>query len=300
MGSRKAIAGGELYVIRWQDINKTVQSMPNLKSIWSKNGHVFDCAGRESKYKKVITTFLYENDLIKKLIRFQHRRFPVPLRAFQFFYSYRIIRHIFGFYGSHIHRYYYIGRKNNKTYWLSKNSLYWHFWNQTIIDADILDDIPEVKKYFKNAVAVELGFGIGKNYHKLKFQGFKKYIGVEPNKYIRDLLFQNTEEKLLLKTETAEDFINKKYPFDVLLSFGGVFMCLKKETVDKLFENARKRGVKCIIIVNEGTWKQDIIREDDTIMFNFKERILKAGFENAVFIEKEKDNNIYKYFVMCA
>ena len=60
-----------------------------------------------------------------------------------------------------------------------------------------------------------------------------------------------------------------------------------------------KRNVKIIVIFYEGTPKEDIRREDGTMMYNFKQRLEKAGFSGKRFIEIEGEvKDTYRYFIM--
>lgn len=76
-------------------------------------------------------------------------------------------------------------------------------------------------------------------------------------------------------------------------------MYLDKETVDVFFKNLPMRGVKATIVFEEGTWKDDVYRTDNTTMYNFKKRLQMAGYKQSTFIEKWRENDIYKYFIMC-
>jgi hypothetical protein len=75
-------------------------------------------------------------------------------------------------------------------------------------------------------------------------------------------------------------------------------MYLKRNFVNDFFRNLRKNGVKTIIIVGEGHKGNDIVRDDDTIMYSFKDRLALAGYKNKHFMEKTGRNGMYKYFVM--
>jgi hypothetical protein len=86
--------------------------------------------------------------------------------------------------------------------------------------------------------------------------------------------------------------------FDVFICAGGVLMCLDKETVDLLFKMFPERGVKAVIILNEGTDKEDIFRSDNTAMYNIKNRLVMAGYQNKQWLEKKKDDEVYEFFVM--
>lgn len=252
--------------------------------------------------KKILKFFL-ENEFIKRAIFFQHGIYPIPLPIFKFLFSFKLIRKLFGFYGMNVYLASYGERKNqeeNDLYWLSQESLYWHFWSQTREDGGLLvlwDEIileGKLNGIFNNSTSVvELGFGLGKNYfNRWRNLNYKLWIGLEPNKFLNS--YRERERELLVINETAQEFVNKIVPleFDVLVCSNGVLMYLDNKVIDKLFSSLEERGVRCVIITNEGTWNEDTRRADNTTMYCFRKRLPEYKF-----FEKKRESGIYEYFV---
>ena len=252
-------------------------------------------------------SFLSNSGLVRSLVLFQHKLVPMPLVMFDWIFRSGFRRRIFDFYGSSIAKNFYNNRGSNQlNFWLSKESLYWHFWRQTDTDDRVLGEVlslDQIKKKFETdaLVVAELGFGMGKNYAKfLRPNNFKKYIAVEPNTYLCDYVSRKFEsdKNLEVVNSSAIDFVNYKRKIDVLLCSGGVLMYLDKIAIDAVFCSLATSGANTLIILNEGTWTEDISREDGTTMYNFKKRLIELGFEKT-FIENQKAEGIYSYFVMC-
>ena len=252
--------------------------------------------------------FLSNSNFLRKLIYTQHRLLPMPLWAFDWIFRSGFRRRLFDFYGANVAKYSYLRREGQLDYWLSKESLYWHFWRQTDTHAKTLREVASSLNtiVFKNEAtsltAVELGFGVGKDYAKFfKRLNFKKYIAVEPNAYLCDYAVKKFlfDKNLEIINALVGDFIEQRRSFDFLFCSGGVFMYLDQPNVNAFFQSLKGAGVKVIIILNEGTPGDDITRDDRTTMFNFKQRLITSGYSNARFIEKQKENGVYSYFVMC-
>ena len=136
--------------------------------------------------------FLLKSNFVRRLIFAQHKLLPMPLGVFDVIFRSGLRRRLFNFYGSHVANFSYLRRGGDQLkFWLSKESLYWHFWRQTDTNDEIFKEIfsiEPIKNIFSNGgglTAVELGFGIGKNYDKfLRQKKFTKYIAVEPNQYL--------------------------------------------------------------------------------------------------------------------
>lgn len=245
--------------------------------------------------------------ILLKLISCQHKLLPMPLGMFRFLYSFRFIKTNFAFYGNGVFlSTYSVPGRDNLSYWLSQESLYWHFWRQTDVDTTELQEvlaIPEVRILLadKSLTAVELGFGVGKNYGTLlRRNRLKKYVAVEANRYLCNFTahkFRN-ECNLFIINQTIKDFVQGDFKFDILICAGGVLMYLDKETIDVLFDSLPRRGVQAVMILNEGTALDDIIRQDNTTMYNFRKR-LSLYNDSKFFIERVKEKDIYQYFVMC-
>jgi hypothetical protein len=259
-------------------------------------------------YRKY-SDFMIDNEMIKLLIYKQHKFFSMPIFLFDLLFRYRLLKYLFNFYGYHVWLSSYSKRDgDNISYWLSRQSLYWHLWRQTDDDGKSIVDIMlthGIKDCLlnDNLVALEAGFGIGKNYfrnHKV-FSNFDKYIAVELNSYCCDYVNKryNSFKSLSILNMSMRQFINSSTTkFDIFICAGGVLLCLDNDTVNLLFKILPERGVKAVIILNEGTDKEDIFRSDNTTIYNIKKRLIMAGYQNKQWLEKKKDDDIYEYFVM--
>lgn len=250
--------------------------------------------------------FCCENTYIKRLIYIQHRILPMPISLYARLYNFKLFRLLFGFYGQHVWIYCY--RQKDKVdslnWWLCKESLYWHFYYQLSFDRHIEEilKIPEINEIMQNSelTAIEIGFGIGKNYrYWFKNNRLKKYIAVEPNIYMGEYVKRKFHENnFCLLTKSVEELLYSDVTFDILIATGGVFMFLSPEITDAFLKSLPERGCQVVIIVREGTWKNDIYRPDNSIMYNFKIRLQRVGFVNKKFVEERGPNDIYRYFMM--
>lgn len=264
-------------------------------------------AGLLSKMYGKYNAFLCGSSFLRRLIAFQHKKLPVPLLVFDFIFRSKFSRKLFNFYGTAVFQSPYLLRgKKNLDFWLSRDSLYWHFWRQTDTNDKILKEVlslDPIKECMgnKELIAVEIGFGIGKNYAKnLKNNNFKKYIAIEPNVYLCGYAKKKfeSEKNFEIVNTTISEFIDQNLDFNILFCSGGVFMYADPNTVNRFFESLRGKNVKIIIILNEGTPGNDICREDGTVIYNFRKRLISAGYGDKNFIENIKSGNLYRYFLM--
>ena len=244
---------------------------------------------------------------LERGISFQHRHFPIPLTIYDYFYRLNITKVLFNYYGYHVWRVKYTKRNGNHLdYWNSKESLYWHFWRQTDRNNDIKEilKIPQINAFLQNSnlIAAEFGFGIGKHYRQhWSSNNLREYIAIDVNKYVCDYnkKYYRRNENLTVINSSAEDFINSEQKFDILISSGEVFAYIKPELVDYIFSKLKEKGVKAVIILNEGCMTHDIIWEDGTIEYNFKKRLIENGYLDKEFFYQEHENKVLKYIVMC-
>ena len=258
-----------------------------------------------SKYKigleiyKQIDHFLYTNALIEKIIHFQHKILPIPLNVFDFIFRTKTGRLLFNFYGRNVFGYSYLSRnKDNDKYWLSRDSLYWHFWRQSDLNNKQLKEILSIVS-LQSTKVVEIGFGLGRNY-RLLHNGVNSYTAVEPNKYLCDYAAKkfSGDKNFKIINQPIEKFLRNNHKFDVLVATNGVFMYVSKKIVDEFFLALPSAGVGITIFLNEGSANGDVFRDDNTVMYDFKSRLIKAGYDNKRFLQKVRDNGIYDYLVM--
>src|ERR1035437_5740557 len=244
---------------------------------------------------------------LKKVIYFQHRYFPVPLFLYDYIFRSYSIFVFFNFYGHHIWLYKYGRREGNHLrFWNSKDSLYWHFWRQTDKRENIkkILEIPEINACLQNSelVACELGFGIGKHYRQQWSNNkLKEYLAVDINKYICDYnkKYYKKNKNFKVINSSAEEFINSEQKFDILITSGEVFAYFEPKLVDYIIQKLKQKGVKIVMILNEGSMTEDILWPDGTYEYNFKKRLMENGFADKQFYYEEHENKVVKYIVMC-
>jgi hypothetical protein len=244
---------------------------------------------------------------LEKLIVFQHKNFPIPLKLYDYLFRLNITKVLFNFYGYHVWRVKYNTRDGDHlNYWRSKESLFWHFWRQTDKNQDIngILQIPPINACLQNndLVACELGFGIGKYYRQNWCNNnLKEYLAVDLNKYICDYnkKYYKKYKNLKIINSSAEEFINSDQKFDILIASGEVFAYIEPKIVDSIFRQLSGKGVKYVIILGEGCMTQDIVWPDGTIEYNFKKRLVENGYADKEFYYREHDNKVLKYIVMC-
>ena len=251
--------------------------------------------------------FTYNISWLKKVIYFQHRIFPIPLFKYDYIFRTKFIRFLFNFYGHHIWLFKYGVRDGNHLgYWNSKDSLYWHFFRQTDKNRNIKDvlAIPQISVCFQNSelIACELGFGLGIFYRQHWCNNnLKEFLAVDTNKYVCDYnkKYYKKIKNLRVINLSAEDFINSKQNFDILIASGEVFGYIKPKLVDHIFQKLREKGVKIVIILGEGCMTEDILLPNGNYRYNFKNKLVESGFANKQFYFQEDDSKALKYFVMC-
>jgi hypothetical protein len=244
---------------------------------------------------------------LEKVIIFQHGLFPIPLPIYDYLFRFNITKVLFNFYGHHVWRVKYNAREGNHiNYWNSEESLYWHFWRQSDKNQNISEilSIPQINAYLQNSelVACELGFGLGKYYRQhWSNNNLKEYLAVDTNKYICDYnkRYYKKHKNLRIINSSAEDFINSEQKFDILIASGEVFAYIGPKQVDNIIQKLKQKGVKVVIIIGEGCMTEDIVWQDGTIEYNFRDRLLEKGFNDKQFYYQEHDNKVLKYMVMC-
>src|ERR1017187_9092840 len=244
---------------------------------------------------------------LEKTIGFQHKHFPIPLELYDYLFRFNITKVLFNFYGYHVWRIKYGSREGNHlAYWNSKESLYWHFWRQTDKNHDIKEvlKIPQINisLHNSNLKACEIGFGLGKYYRQhWSNNNLKEYLAVDVNKYVCDYnkRYYKKNKNLTIINSSAEEFINSDQRFDILIASGEVFAYIEPKLVDHIFQKLKGKGVEVVIILNEGCMTHDIIWEDGTIEYNFKNRLIENGYRNKEFYYQEHENKVLKYIVMC-
>lgn len=250
--------------------------------------------------------FLCRNTVLQRIIYWQHKHFPLPFSFFCWLFSSKWSGKLLNFYGSHCFNYY--QRQGQDLYWLSRESLYWHFWRQTDMDRDLLKDVflrPELSAFFYNSeyTCLEIGFGIGKSYkYWLRDNNYlKKYTALELNRYACDYARKAfREENFEIYNQSLDVFIQQeKREFNIVFAANGVLMYCSPDVIDAFCQYLGDCNVKVIIIWNEGSVGDDIVREDGTIMYGFEKRLAQAGVSGRVWKQpQEEQTQLLKYFIM--
>jgi 16S rRNA A1518/A1519 N6-dimethyltransferase RsmA/KsgA/DIM1 with predicted DNA glycosylase/AP lyase activity len=124
----------------------------------------------------------------------------------------------------------YLGRKDNFTYWNSKESLYWHFLRQLDVPHDVLRTIEvetELRSFLQGGEVdvVELGFGIGKTTEALIKSGLFKYrhlTALDTNRAICEYVEKHRSfPSCNFVCESVGELIKSKRNFDLLVVHGG-------------------------------------------------------------------------------
>ena len=248
--------------------------------------------------------FTIKSRVLGRLIHLQHQILPMPIGLFDRLFQIKSVRSLFNFYAHHVFMSAYDSRTNTTEYWLSKAPMYWFFYSRYQIDFEKIDrmlKMPEVSAFLQDSslTAVELGFGIGRNYRYLREQiDLRKYVAVEINSFACDYARnQYPDPNLQVINQSIEAFVAESFPFEVLLVFGRVLMYLPPPVLDQLIASLPGRGVKKILIFAEGSQGEDRYFPDGTIMYNFKHRLEAAGYLGN-FIEQADAEGILEVFVL--
>ena len=162
--------------------------------------------------------------------------------------------------------------------------------------------IPQITACLQNneLIACELGFGLGKYYRQeWSNNKLKEYLAVDTNKYLCDYnkKYYKKTKNLRVINSSAEDFINSEQNFDILIASGEVFAYIEPKFVDHIIHKLKEKGVKYVIILNEGCMTEDIRWGDGTYEYNFKKRLVESGFADKQFYYQEYEIKL-KYIVI--
>ena len=248
--------------------------------------------------------------LFSKLIDLQHRLIPIPIFLWKYIYRFKFSYDFFitRFYGQECFMSSYYDKKringnsrSNLDYWSSRESLYWHYWRFNDKNKSrLLDLYYSFPNLFKGRV-LEIGFGIGRYYSFLRdLTSFDKYYGLEANYFcIKESENNFPEVSFINKSinQFDKNFIDEN-EIDSVYIFGGVLFYLSPKELDNFF--LKVINCKNILILDEGA-DQDLKRKDNTIMFNFSDRIAKMWnkkVEEIVKFKIKKRGGIYSAILL--
>ncbi|TGL56185.1 class I SAM-dependent methyltransferase [Leptospira ognonensis] len=249
-----------------------------------------------------IFVIFWRSNIVKDLIYFQHHLFPLPLLFFDWLFSNPLRAKLLAPYGMHVFMSSYENRLDNFLYWNSKESLYWHLYRQTDVNKNLISILQQNENFSAflqdpNLEIVELGIGIGKTTRFLTdnhLLTYKHLIGTDTNEFVCNYLNENN----LIKNASvyqlnAEQIIERELKMDLLMAHGGVFMYLSEEIVTKIFRYLYKVGCKALFITQEGMSGKDHKREDNTTMYDFRNRLRAVGYsEGFEFMEVKGDYSL--------
>ena len=245
-----------------------------------------------------------KSQFLRQVIYWQHQVLPMPIALFDQLFRVKLVRKGFNFYAHHVFMCAYDRRKDTEDYWLSKEALYWFFYSRYHADTGQIDQIlqvPEVSAFLRDdsLTAVELGFGIGRNYRYLRNHiCLKKYIAIELNSFAcKYAAAEYSEPNFKVLNQSIEEFTNETFPFEVLLVFGRVLMYLPPPVLAQLIASLPRRGVRKILVLAEGSQGPDRQFPDGTIMYNFRQRLEAAGYAGN-YIEQADADGILERFVL--
>lgn len=252
---------------------------------------------------------------IKKILRFQHKYFPLNIQIYEQFFKYKFSREVlFKKYGLLCFDTDF--RENNnlrqdQKYWFTKRSLYWHF---THLHEDrfttqfkfIHKKFPHI---FNNKKIVDVGTGLGPVYFQSNFKIAMTMI--EPNKYCCDFLKKFFPQNTIVNDDWKY-LKSIKEPIDTLIMIGGVLMYMDNAEVELFFDITK--NVKNFVIIHEGS-DQDkkfyhVIKKNEpdknydanltVYEYDIKKRLSKINnfYKNSDIFINKVGNNIYDTFVM--
>jgi hypothetical protein len=251
--------------------------------------------------------YLEESRVFGKLVDLQHRFAPLPLAVFDRLFRVRPIARLLAPYGLHVFLSRYKKRLNNESYWLSRESLYWHLYRQNDVQDESLRGIaaePRLRERMTNGelTFLEPGFGLGKQTRAMMAAGllsFRTLYACDLNPHVRAYVKKRFGPTFTLLDATIRDLSTTAPQFDVLLANGGVFMYTEAQELDQFFGTLKSRGCNTVIILQEGSPSGDVRRPDNTTIYDFKSR-LERLYLGAQFVESVGPLGIYDYFAMLA
>ncbi len=242
-------------------------------------------------------------NFLKKILRFQHTHFPLPLFIYKHLFKIKLFYKLF-------YKYYLLcfdtdanyNKPNtpefNQTYWLSKRSLYWHYAHlhhnrfSKIVDKVFTD----FNYLFENKKVCDFMSGMGPYFKDKKFD----LMFIEGNKYCCDVLKKNFPNSWVIngKWDAIEKYQND---IDTLFISSGCLIYLNHQDIDKFFKITNK--IKNFIFIHEGTDLDDFSSQyTGHNYWNFEKR-LKAynlNYSNSkIYCEKSKKHGVFEFFVYC-
>ncbi len=241
-------------------------------------------------------------NLIKKILRFQHIHFPLPLFLYKKLFE-------LGFFHNFFYKYYTLcfdtdfnfKKKNtteeNQKYWLSKRSLYWHFahLHKNRFSKRFNEIFKKHKNLFNEKRCCDLMSGLGAIYTINKIN-VKKIIFIEKNKFCCNFLKKSfPHSKVINKDWKYLKNISQK--IDTLIMVSGCLIYLNEKDIEYFFKITK--NIRNFILINDGTYLKDFTLWSGHNYWNIKTRLKKYNrfYRNSKIYTKE-GSSIYRYFVM--
>lgn len=241
-------------------------------------------------------------NLIKKILRFQHTFFPLPIIVYQKLFEFKYLHSFF-------YKYYILcfdtdfnyKKKNsveeNQKYWLSKRSLYWHFAHlyNNRFSQRFKRIYKNHKDLFENKKCCDLMAGLGAVYLTNRID-IKNMIFLEKNKFCCAYLKKKfVNSKVINKDwKYIKKIVNK---IDTLILVSGCLIYLDKKDIDNFFKITK--NIKNFVLINDGTYLNDFTLWSGHNYWNIKKRLKKYNyFYKQSKVYTKESGSIYRYFIM--
>ena len=256
-----------------------------------------------------LNSLLSSSGLVRALVFWQHRHLPLPFALFDRLFRRRRIAELFRWYGRLVWLSAYDRRQDELGYWLSKEAVYWHLWGQlrgrpeTLKKIIAHDAVREVLGD-PDLVAIDFGCGLLKEPFYLRKKNLlngAKVIGIEPNGFLCDYVRQRgLPAGWEIVESNAADYVETAPRIDVAMAFNGVFQYLGESELDALFGKLKQLGCRLLIVTHEGTRGEERQRRLGETDYNFAARLGRSSFDQARFLDDEREDGTLEYFVMLA
>jgi SAM-dependent methyltransferase len=256
---------------------------------------------------RAVSGFLHKSKIVNRIVCTQHQYAPVPIGIYTRFFSNRLMSILFTWYGHHVYHFGYNKRKSDQEYWASDESLYYYGISQAQhreVEIQAILNRIDVSKFLQNkeSVIVDLGCGTMKDIRKLIYDGVvlsNNVYGIDFNEVLTKYfdLIGGLPKGVSLRFGNMQEELVKIPSIDVAFILGGTLEYMPRDDVTGVFSGLREKGVKVIIVIGEGTEKDDYKHETGVWIYNLKKIVADSGFGNNwndVF--ETKDDGVLAYW----
>ena len=235
-----------------------------------------------------ISQFLHESKIVNSIICLQHSYLPLPINLYYKLYSNKYIGLMFSWYGHHVYHHGYNKRMNDIEYWSSEESLYYYCISQSQpreaelnaifsrIDLTELLENPET-------IVLDLGCGTMKDIRKLIAEGdlrSRNVYGVDYNEVLTKYfaLIGGLPNGVEYRFGVIQEEIEKIGVIDLVFILGGTLQYIPRRDVIIVLEKLKEQGVKAIIIIGEGSEREDYLHKTGVWVYQLTQLIRDAGY----------------------